>query len=575
MTYRTKHRCPADRALTLEALESRRMLASINISPYEQLLLELVNRARRDPAAEAARFSIDLNAGLPAGTVSSAPKQPLAPNQLLSNASALHSQDMLDRDYFAHDTPEGKTAGQRASDAGYTGTSVRENIHWNGSTIEGDRLEQTLKAHESLFRSAGHRWNMLAPANEEMGPGVRFGKYASNGIDFHAIMVTELFGVAPNLSFVTGVAFTDSLSRDDFYSIGEQLSDVTVRARTANGTIFETVTGPSGAYALGVPNGTYDIVFTHPSQQGEVVQRGIVIQDGNVKLDLNLATAIWTQPGRLTLALDRTSIAENAGAGAAVLTISRAGSDLSQSILVGLVSNDPTEATVPATVEIPSGVSSVLVGINAIDDSLFDGTQTLQIQASSPGHAPASVSLSVTDHQPLTLAVQLGQLNEENSALRSTTAQLSLRSPAPPNGLTVLLASDQPSQLIHPAAVFVPAGESRVEFQVSVVDDFAPQGTRHAILSATAPGTIAASVDLVLTDADPALWTNPRDPHDVDNNNSVDPLDVLAVINEINLKGQRLLHPDRDRDLPFIDTNADGRVDPLDVLELINTINAQ
>src|SRR5262249_17413606 len=49
----------------------------------EQLLLERMNRARLRPAAEAARFNIDLNEGLPAGTISTASKQPLAFNPIL------------------------------------------------------------------------------------------------------------------------------------------------------------------------------------------------------------------------------------------------------------------------------------------------------------------------------------------------------------------------------------------------------------------------------------------------------------------------------------------------------------
>ena len=48
--------------------------------PTAQELLDiaLVNRARLDPAAEAALFGIDLNEGLAPGTISAASKQPLA-----------------------------------------------------------------------------------------------------------------------------------------------------------------------------------------------------------------------------------------------------------------------------------------------------------------------------------------------------------------------------------------------------------------------------------------------------------------------------------------------------------------
>ena len=47
---------------------------------FEQYFLELVNRARLDPAAEAARLGIGLNDGLAAGTITTAAKAPLAFN---------------------------------------------------------------------------------------------------------------------------------------------------------------------------------------------------------------------------------------------------------------------------------------------------------------------------------------------------------------------------------------------------------------------------------------------------------------------------------------------------------------
>lgn len=47
-------------------------------SAYEQYMLELVNRARLNPEAEANRLGIGLNDGLSPNTISVDPKQPLA-----------------------------------------------------------------------------------------------------------------------------------------------------------------------------------------------------------------------------------------------------------------------------------------------------------------------------------------------------------------------------------------------------------------------------------------------------------------------------------------------------------------
>ena len=57
----------------LEALEARRHLTATPTND-EQYMLELINRARANPAAEAATYGIDLNEGLSAGTISSAAK---------------------------------------------------------------------------------------------------------------------------------------------------------------------------------------------------------------------------------------------------------------------------------------------------------------------------------------------------------------------------------------------------------------------------------------------------------------------------------------------------------------------
>ena len=54
----------------------------------DQYLIELINRARLDPAGEAARLGIDLNQGLSQGKINTAPKQPLAFDPALTEFGA-------------------------------------------------------------------------------------------------------------------------------------------------------------------------------------------------------------------------------------------------------------------------------------------------------------------------------------------------------------------------------------------------------------------------------------------------------------------------------------------------------
>lgn len=276
---------------------------------------------------------------------------------------------------------------------------------------------------------------------------------------------------------------------------------------------------------------------------------------------------------QLIVTLNRNTIAENAGAGAAVLTVRRPNTDNNQALTVRLASSDVSEASVPAEVTILAGASTAAVGINAVDDAIFDGTQSVTLTALATGYLDGRTTLSVSDYQPISMVAQSLELIEEDPAKKTTQIELSIRSPAPAGGVTLQLASSAANQLLMPSTVFIPAGQRSAPFSVTVVDDFIPQGNRTVRISAQGPGVTAASIDLALRDNDPAYWTNPNNPFDVDGQGSTDPLDVLVLINQINTIGSRLLDPSKDLNLGFIDPNRDGRVDPLDVLLIINEIN--
>ena len=276
---------------------------------------------------------------------------------------------------------------------------------------------------------------------------------------------------------------------------------------------------------------------------------------------------------KILVSLKRTSFMENAGAGAATLTVSRSNTDVDQSITVQLSSSDASEANLPASVVIPAGSTSVIVGVEAIDDALFDGDQIVVLAASSNGYESASIQVIVADYQPLSLVLQANEVNEEDAATRTTQAEISIRSPAPVGGLTLQLSVSEPNQLFIPATVQIPAGSTSAVFQVSANDDFVPQGRRTVRISANGNGVIATGAEITITDNDPAYWTNPINIFDVNDNKGIDPLDVLVIINEINRAGTRSLNPNFDLGLPFVDVNRNGQIDPLDVLTVINEIN--
>ncbi len=283
-----------------ESLEPRRVLSAVVMSEQDQLLLELVNRSRMDPLGEVARFPelSDLNSGLSGGTIAPEPKQPLAPHQALVDAAVAHAQDMLDNDYFAHNNLAGETPSDRAAAAGYT-APVGENIAWGGSTGPIDQDAAVYDRHKSLFLSPGHRQNMLLETYREVGTGVRFGVFTTSPpdthtvIDWNASMVAEEFGSRGGDVFITGVAFSDTVVDDDFYTIGESSPGIQISVVHAlTGETRTTTTGPSGGYTLQVPDGTYTVTASGGSLPGPMVFTNVAVSAANVKIDFDTSQAV-------------------------------------------------------------------------------------------------------------------------------------------------------------------------------------------------------------------------------------------------------------------------------------------
>lgn len=280
--------------LSVETLEDRRVLTSVTMTDYEQLMLELVNRARANPLAEVSRSSTvsDLNQGLAANTISSTPKQPLASVQELVDAGSNHALDMLAKDYFSHySDPSGDDPTDRAAALGYS-MSVGENIAWNGSTGSIDHNEETINAHNNLFTSPSHRRNMLVDSYEESGMAVEFGEYTYGNYTYNAAMTAQEFSFNADNPYLTGVVFDDSVVDDEFYSVGESEAGIRITAvDDSTGASFYTESGPSGGYQMKLPSGSYTVTATGNSLPGPMVVTNVTVGSINIKVDFDTSTA--------------------------------------------------------------------------------------------------------------------------------------------------------------------------------------------------------------------------------------------------------------------------------------------
>jgi uncharacterized protein YkwD len=89
----------------------------------------------------------------------------------LTRAAQLHSDDMGNRRFYAHENPDGLTPSARVYAQGLPryGTTVAENIHWAG----GYRATP-LRIMRDWMDSPGHRENILRREVTHVGIGIGF-----------------------------------------------------------------------------------------------------------------------------------------------------------------------------------------------------------------------------------------------------------------------------------------------------------------------------------------------------------------------------------------------------------------
>ena len=87
----------------------------------------------------------------------------LAWNSDVAKVAQAHSDDMVRRNYFSHNTPEGATSGQRLDKAGIRWMRVAENIAAGQGTAR--------EVYNSWMNSPGHRANIENCALREHGIG--------------------------------------------------------------------------------------------------------------------------------------------------------------------------------------------------------------------------------------------------------------------------------------------------------------------------------------------------------------------------------------------------------------------
>ncbi len=279
-------------------------------------------------------------------------------------------------------------------------------------------------------------------------------------------------------------------------------------------------------------------------------------------------------PPVITLELNRNSFAENAGASAATLTIRRSAPAATTPVTISLVSSDTSEATVPTTATIPAGQLSATVPVAAVDDTLFDGTQSVTLTASAGVFDPGTIALSVTDVETFLVQITANEILE-NAAAGSFNLAITRSNTDVTQPLIVNIGGNVASQINLPTTAMIPVGSRQVLIPVVPINDDDPEPDLLLIYTVTATGYQSSQVGLILADDEQPLFQNEADSFDASGDGVVSLRDALVIINFLARRRGQSATLDPKTETPngiFVDVNGDYRATPSDALRIVNEI---
>ncbi|MGB7379318.1 MAG: DUF4114 domain-containing protein [Rivularia sp. (in: cyanobacteria)] len=276
-----------------------------NPSVKEQYMLESINRMRTSPDKEydllvnstnediqsaLSYFKVDLQE-LRSQWDKLQPAQPVAWSNQLHDSAVTHTQLMIDNDEQSHNFPHELSLGDRIRNTGYQFTTVAENIYAYGSSVFESHGAFAIDWGDDINgiqNPPGHRNAIMSKSYREVGIGIL--PQNNLGTDAGSLLTTQHFANSQELattdtSWLLGTAFRD-INNDDFYSIGEGLSDITVNVSGISNPNFSTSikTQNAGGYQTLLSSGEYQVEFIRANNTVKTEQ--VTINDKNLKLDL-------------------------------------------------------------------------------------------------------------------------------------------------------------------------------------------------------------------------------------------------------------------------------------------------
>ncbi len=353
-------------------------------SSQEQYLLELINAARANPAAEGQMLANVTDpeilryyqyyqvstSQLVSDFNGYAAKPPLALNSNLNTSSRQQSLYMASAGVQTHTSADGTTFDKRISATGYQWSGLGENIYAYAET--------PFFGHVGLMADWGvpsldHRANVMNddtsfPTFREIGISC----VPSSINNFGPLVITEDFGTPSDsgVAYLTGVVYQDS-NGNGSYDEGEGFANVTV---TPDGGNYYAVTSAAGGFVIPLPttgSGTLTITASGGSLGSPRTKTVAYTAGTNVKVDFTTADAVGAVSSLPTVTISAPIKVASANGSTAQITIARSG-DTGSALKValsfgGTAVNGVDTNPIPSKVTIPAGSASVDLPVQSLN----------------------------------------------------------------------------------------------------------------------------------------------------------------------------------------------------------------
>lgn len=254
-------------------------------------------------------------------------------------------------------------------------------------------------------------------------------------------------------------------------------------------------------------NGVIRITYLNISEKYGIagLSEGFGMPAGFIESDLSSYSACGSA---LSLKLPG-SIAEGSGILRGKGTV-KINSDSETSIAVNLTSDDISELAVPSQVTIRKGQRSATFDLTIPDDSLLDGPQTVTVKASAPGYEDGTDKILITDNETAVLSLNIPESLSEGDGILSQAGTLTLSRP-PDEDITVSLSSDDAGEITVPETVIIPAGQTSVSFDITVIQDGEDDGAQTVSIAASVPGWTSGTAAIEVAHYQPDFFTEEFD----------------------------------------------------------------